>query len=97
MAIGLAALTAFGSTVIDRLWAQIRATPDAYQAYVPEALRNRPFNDGLVVSALEDWASNQAAQILVGVFLVAAMIMALAAIPSLGLARSGRRRPDEAA
>jgi MFS family permease len=90
MAIGLAALTAFGSTIIDRLWAQIRATPDAYKAYVPDGLRNRPFDDGLVVSALEDWASNQAAQILVGVFLVAAVIMALAAIPSLGLARPGR-------
>jgi MFS family permease len=89
MAIGLAALTAFGSTVIDRLWAQIRATPDAYQAYIPESLRTRPFNDGLVVNALEQWASSQAAQILVGVFLVAAMVMAIAVLPALGL---GRRR-----
>lgn len=90
MAIGLAALTAFGSTVIDRLWAQIRATPEAYQAYIPEALRNRPFNDGLVVAALEDWASGEAARILVGVFLVAAAIMAIAVIPALGLTGRGR-------
>ena len=53
MAIGLAALTAFGSTIIDRLWAQIRATPDAYKAYIPESLRDRAFKDGLVVQALE--------------------------------------------
>ena len=92
MAIGLAALTAFGSTVIDRLWAQIRATPDAYQAYIPEALRDRPFNDGLVVAALEQWASGEAARILVGVFLVAAAIMAVAVIPALGLGRGAAGR-----
>lgn len=87
MAIGLAALTAFGSTIIDRLWAQILATPDAYKAYIPESLRGRAFDDGLVVAALEAWASNEAAQILVGVFLVAAAIMAIAVVPTLGLAR----------
>jgi MFS family permease len=91
MALGLAALTAFGSTVIDQLWAAIRATPDAYKAYVPEVLRNRPFNDGLVVQALETWASGEAARILVGVFLVAAAIMAIAAVPALALGRGVRR------
>ena len=90
MALGLAALTAFGSTIIDRLWAAIRATPDAYTAYIPEALRGRPFNDGLVVQALEAWASSEAARILVGVFLVAAAIMAIAILPAMGL---GRGRP----
>ena len=87
MAIGLAALTAFGSTVIDQLWAQVLATPDAYKAYIPEALRDRAFNDGLVVNALEAWASGEAARILVGVFLVAAAVMAVAVIPALGLGR----------
>jgi MFS family permease len=95
MAIGLAALTAFGSTVIDRLWAQILATPDAYKAYIPDALRDRPFNDGLVVDALESWASREAAGILVGVFLVAAAVMAVAAIPALGMSRRGAATPDE--
>jgi MFS family permease len=92
MALGLAALTAFGSTIIDELWAAIRATPEAYKSFIPEALRNRAFDDGLVVQALEQWASGEAARILVGVFLVAAAIMAVAAVPALGL-RSGR---DEA-
>ncbi|HEX2625754.1 MAG TPA: MFS transporter [Candidatus Limnocylindrales bacterium] len=86
MAIGLATLTAFGSTIIDRLWAQVTATPDAYQAYIPEALRNRPFDDGLVVAALEQWASGEAARILVGVFLVAAAVMAVALVPALRFA-----------
>jgi MFS family permease len=89
MAIGLAALTAFGSTIIDSLWAAVRATPEAYKAFIPEELRNRAFEDGLVVQALEQWASNEAARILVGVFLVAAAVMAVAAVPALGL-RSGR-------
>ena len=60
-----------------------------YKAFIPEELRNRAFEDGLVVQALEQWASNEAARILVGVFLVAAAVMAVAAVPALGL-RSGR-------
>jgi MFS transporter, DHA2 family, triacylglyceride efflux pump len=96
MALGLAALTAFGSTIIDRLWAAIRATPDAYRAYIPESLRDRPFNDGLVVQALEQWASSEAARILVGVFLVAAVVMAVAAVPALALGRVRSAVVDEA-
>ena len=97
MALGLAALTAFGSTVIDQLYAQIRATPDAYKAFIPESLRDRAFNDGLVVQALEQWASSQAAVILVGVFLVAAVIMAAAFLPALTMGRAAERSstPDE--
>jgi hypothetical protein len=91
MALGLAALTAFGSTIIDELWAAIRATPDAYKAFIPESLRDRAFNDGLVVQALEEWASGEAARILVGVFLVAAAIMAVAILPALRL--ESRRAP----
>jgi MFS family permease len=92
MAIGLATLTAFGSTIIDQLWAQIRATPVAYKAFIPESLRDRAFNDGLVVDALERWASGEAARILVGVFLVAAAVTAVAVLPTLAL---GRSRPAE--
>ena len=94
MAIGLAALTAFGSTVIDRLWAQILATPDAYKAFIPESLRDRAFTDGLVVQALETWASGEAARILVGVFLVAAAVMAIAVLPAVALGRIDRAFDD---
>ena len=86
MAIGLAALTAFGSTTIDRLSRQVYATPDAYKAYIPEALRDRPLRDGLVVQALERWASAEAAAILVGVFLVAAAITLVALVPTFTMA-----------
>jgi MFS family permease len=87
MAIGLAVLTAFGSTVIDGLYAQVYATPDAYKAFIAIALRDRPLKDGLVVQALEQWASREAATILVGIFLVAAVVMAIAVIPTLALER----------
>ena len=92
MAIGLAALTAFGSTIIDRLWNAVIATPDSYKAFIPEALRSRPFNDGLVVQALESWASSEAARILVGVFLIAAAVMAISAVPAVTLERGGASR-----
>jgi hypothetical protein len=89
MAIGLAILTAYGSTTIDRLYDQVYATADAYLGYIPAALRDRPLRDGLVVEALEQWAASEAARIMVGVFLVAAIVTAVAIPPSLLL---GRRR-----
>jgi len=54
---------------------------------VPEALRDRQLHDGLVVQALESWASVEAAKLLVGVFLVAAAVMAIALVPALTLER----------
>jgi MFS family permease len=89
MAVGLAILTAYGSTTIDRLYDQVYASANAYLQYIPEALRNRPLRDGLVVEALEQWAAGEAARIMVGIFLVAAVVTAAAIPPSLLL---GRRR-----
>jgi hypothetical protein len=89
MAVGLAILTAYGSTTIDRLYDRVYATPDAYREYIPEDLRDRPLRDGLVVEALEQWAAGEAARVMVGVFLVAAVVTAAAVPPSLLL---GRRR-----
>lgn len=91
MAVGLAVLTAYGSTTIDRLYDQVYATPDAYLAYIPESLRDRPLRDGLVVEALEQWAAGEAARIMVGIFLVAGVVTAVAAPPSLLLDRRRRR------
>ncbi len=91
MAIGLAVLTAFGSTVIDRLWAAVYATPDAYKSFIPPSLQDRPLEDGLVVQALEAWASGEAARILVGIFLVAAAVLALAIPAALALRRTAER------
>jgi hypothetical protein len=91
MAVGLAVLTAYGSTTIDRLSTAIYATPDAYLAFIPAALRDRPLRDPLVVEALESWASREAASIMVGLFVVAAGVTAAAAVPALALGRSARR------
>ena len=93
MAVGLAILTAYGSTTIDRLYVEVYASPDAYQQFIPEALRDRPLRDPLVVGALEDWASREAAAIMVGLFIVAAGVSAVAIPPSLTLGGSrGRTR-----
>jgi MFS family permease len=90
MAVGLAILTAYGSTTIDNLYDRVYATPDAYLQFIPVELRDRPLRDGLVVEALEGWAAGEAARIMVGIFLVAAVVTAVAIPPSLLLDR--RRR-----
>ena len=92
MAVGLAILTAYGSTTIDRLSADIYATPEAYRAFIPETLRDRPLRDPLVVEALESWASREAASIMVGLFLVAALVTVAAVPPGLALGGRTRRR-----
>lgn len=89
MAVGLAVLTAYGSTTIDRLSAQVFGSPDAYLEIVPPELRDRPLRDPLVVDALEAWAAGKAAETMVGLFAVAAVVT-LAAVPP-GLALGGRR------
>jgi hypothetical protein len=86
MAVGLAILTAYGSTTIDNLYDRVYATPDAYREFIPESLRDRPLQDGLVVEALEAWAASEAARIMVGVFLVAVVVTAVAVPPSLSTA-----------
>jgi MFS family permease len=92
MAVGLAILTAYGSTTIDRLADQIYATPRSYQQFIPEALRDRPLKDPFVVDALEAWASREAAGIMVGLFVVAAAVTFVAIPPALALGgRHGRR------
>ena len=39
-AVGLAILTAYGSTTIDRLYDQVYASADAYLRYIPEARKD---------------------------------------------------------
>ena len=98
MAIGLAVLTAYGSTTIERLYDQVYATPEAYRQFIPESLRDRPLRDGLVVEALEDWAASEGARIMVGIFVVAAALSALTIPPALAMARpTTDRRAEEGA
>jgi MFS family permease len=101
MAIGLAVLTAYGSTTIDRRYDDVYASPEAYLQFIPETLRDRPLQDPLVVEALEAWAATEAAAVMVGVFLVAGIVTLVAVPPALALDRRRRTlapsgtRPDE--
>jgi MFS family permease len=90
MAVGLAVLTAWGSTAIDRLADRVYATPDAWKDLVPLDLRARSLDDGLVVEALEAWAAAEAAGILGPVFAGGALITLCALPPALAL--GGRTR-----
>jgi MFS family permease len=90
MAIGLSVLAAYGSTVIAHLYDRVYGTPDGYKAFIPEELRDRPLKDGLVVNALESWAAGEAAQVMTGLFIVAAGAT-VAAVPA-ALALGGRTR-----
>ena len=95
MAVGLSVLVAYGSTTIERLTAQVYATPDSYRQFVAPSLRERSLKDGLVVDALEQWAAGEAARIMVGLFLVAGAVT-LVAIPSALALRTRRDGRDQA-
>ncbi len=96
MAVGMAALTAYGSTTITRLSNEIYGSGDGYKQYIPAYLRDRPITDGLVAQALEQWAATKAATIMVGIFLVAAVVTLIAVVPALLLrARPGHDGPTE--
>ena len=90
MAVGLAVLTAYGSTTIERLSGEVFGSPDAYKAIVGPALADRPLRDPLVVDALEAWAAGKAAETMVTLFLVAAGVT-VAALPA-GVALGARPR-----
>ncbi len=85
MAVGMAALTAYGSTTITRVSNEIYGSSGAYKQYIPEYLRSRSLTDGLVAQALEQWAASKAASIMVGIFLVAAVVTLIAAVPAVML------------
>jgi hypothetical protein len=101
MAVGLAVLTAYGSTAISRLSTQVYGSPDAYRSIVPAALAARPLRDPLVVDALEAWAARKGAETMVTLFLVAAAVTAVAVPAALALgdrprmlsAETGERAP----
>jgi hypothetical protein len=93
MAVGLAVLTAYGSTQIDRISAQVYGTADGYKAVLPPELQDRPLQDPIVVDALERWASGKAAETMVGLFLVAGIVTLVAIPPGLALASRPRMLP----
>ncbi len=90
MGVGLAVLTSFGSTTIDRAWNQVFGQPDAYKSVVPASLASRSLHDPLVVDAIEVWAAGKAAATMVGLFVVAAGVTAAAVPAGLALAKRPR-------
>jgi hypothetical protein len=90
MAIGLSVLAAYGSTVIAHLYDRVYGTPDGYKQFIPAELADRSLKDGLVVQALESWAAGEAAQVMAGLFVVAAGVTVVA-VPA-ALALGGRSR-----
>jgi len=96
MAVGLAVLTAYGSTAIDRLTEEVFGSPDAYREIVPPELAGRPIDDPLVVGALEAWAAARAAETMVGLFVVAAGVTVAAVPAGLALGAGPRMLRGEA-
>lgn len=96
MALGMAVLTAFGTTRIDQT---TRALNDqAYRdAILPPELLGQPLGDPLVLDAIERWASAEAAEVLGQLFIVAALVLVLAALPAWLMrgSRVGGTSPDE--
>ena len=93
MAVGLAVLTGLGSRRIESL-SVVLVDPVARDAVLPEILRGRPLADLLVIEALERWASQQAASILSGLMIVAAVVLAIAVIPTLMMGNAPSRVAD---
>jgi MFS family permease len=96
MAVGMAALTAYGSTTITRVSNEIYGSGDKYKEYIPAYLQDRPVTDGLVAQALEIWAASKAASIMVGIFVVAAGVTLVAVVPALVLRTRSRRDGTDA-
>jgi MFS family permease len=92
MAIGLAVLTGLGSNRIQAL-SVVLTDQAARDAVLPAELQGRPLEDGLVVNALERWASGEAAGILSGLLIVAAVVMLIAIVPTLAM-RQRALQPD---
>ena len=95
MAFGMAVLTAFGTTRIDQVTVALN-DQEYRDSVLPPELVGEPLADPLVLDALERWASAEAAEVLGSLFLVAAAVLVIAALPAW-LMREGRDgdAPDE--
>ncbi|MEX1296347.1 MAG: MFS transporter, partial [Candidatus Limnocylindrales bacterium] len=81
MAIGMAVLTAFGTTRIDQT--TLALEDQGYRdAILPPELVGQPLGDPLVLDAIERWASAEAAEVLGQLFVVAAVILVITAVPA---------------
>lgn len=97
MAIGMAILTAFGTTRIDSVETALR-DQEFRDSVVPPELAGRPLGDPLVLDAVESWASAEAAEVLGSLFVVAAIVLIVAAVPAWSMRdrSAGQHREDAA-
>ncbi len=82
MAVGLAVLTALGSTRIEEL-SRVLTDQAARDKVLPAHLQGRGLDDALVAQVLLRWSSEQAAIILAGLFLIAGVVMVVSVVPAL--------------
>lgn len=92
MAFGMAILTAFATSRIDAVSVAIR--DQAYRDRIlPADLVGAPLSDPLVLDALERWASSEAATVLGMLFIIAAVVLVVAALVTW-LTREPSQRPS---
>jgi hypothetical protein len=91
MGLGMAILTAFATTRIDAV--SVAIEDQAFRdTILPPELVGAPLGDPMVLDALERWASAQAADVLGQLFIVAALVLVVTAIPAW-LMHGRRGRP----
>jgi hypothetical protein len=98
MALGMAILTAFGTTRIDSVTEAFN-DPAFRDQILPPEMAGRTMADPLVLDALERWAAGEAASVLGSLFLVAAGVLVAAVLPALMMRGAGShqgRQPDGA-
>jgi MFS family permease len=94
MGLGMAILTAFATTRIDAV--SLAITDQAFRdSILPAELVGAPLGDPLVLDALERWASGEAAGVLGQLFIVAAGVLVVTALPAW-LMRAHRERVSSA-
>jgi hypothetical protein len=93
MAFGMAILTAYATTRIDVV--SVAITDQAYRdSILPPELVGAPLGDPLVLDALEAWASGEAATVLGQLFILAAIVLLVTAIPAWMMRPRGAHAKD---
>ena len=96
MAIGMAVLTAFGTTRIDQTTLALN-DQEYRDSILPPELVGQPLGDPLVLDAIERWASAEAAEVLGQLFVVAAIVLVITAIPAWLMREQAEDRDAESA
>ena len=92
MGLGMAILTALATTRIDAVTLAINDQVFR-DSILPADLVGKPLGEPLVLAALEQWASGEAAVVLGQLFIVAALVLAAAALPAWWMRHHGPTWP----